>query len=52
VERLAEPALIINNRLTREFRVDPADIIQIRPATGLERDLLGFPSAQVIIITR
>jgi hypothetical protein len=52
VERLPEPALVINNRLSREFRVNPADIIQIRPATDLERTLLGLPSAQVVIVTR
>ncbi|MDR1273924.1 MAG: hypothetical protein LBK12_05175, partial [Odoribacteraceae bacterium] len=52
VERLAEPALVINNHLARDFRVNPADIIQIRPATDLERALLGLPSVQVIIVTR
>ena len=50
-EKLEEPALIINNRLTRSFNIDPVQIIQIRPASELERQLLGAPSAQVIIVT-
>ena len=47
-EKLEEPALIINNRLTRSFNIDPVQIIQIRPASELERQLLGAPSAQVL----
>lgn len=50
-EKLEEPALIINNRLTKSFNIDPIQIIQIRPASELERQLLGAPSAQVIIVT-
>ena len=50
-EKLEEPALIINNRLTRSFNIDPVQIIQIRPASELERQLFGAPSAQVIIVT-
>lgn len=50
-EKLEEPALIINNRLTRSFNIDPVQIIQIRPVSELERQLLGAPSAQVIIVT-
>ena len=50
-EKLEEPALVINNRLTRSFNIDPVQIIQIRPASELERQLLGAPSAQVIIVT-
>lgn len=50
-EKLSEPALIINNRLTRNFDIDPTQIIQIRPASELERQLLGASSAQVIIVT-
>lgn len=51
-EKLTEPALIINDKLTYNFSIDPADIIQIRPATELEKSLLQIPSAQTIIVTR
>jgi hypothetical protein len=51
VERLAQPALLVNGRLTRDFLLDPSSIVQIRPVTDLERALLSRPSAQVIIIT-
>ena len=50
-EKLEEPALLINNRLTRQFNIDPLQIIQIRPASELERQLFSAPSAQVIIVT-
>lgn len=50
-EKLSEPSLLVNNRLTRTFNVDPMQIIQIRPATDIERKILNAPSAQVVIIT-
>lgn len=49
--KLSEPSLVINNRLTRDFGIDPVQIIQIRPATDLERQILRAPEAQVIIVT-
>jgi hypothetical protein len=52
IDKLPAPALLINNRPSRDFRVDPADIIQVRPATDLERALCGFSSVQVVIVTR
>ncbi|MDR0766747.1 MAG: DUF4252 domain-containing protein [Odoribacteraceae bacterium] len=52
VDKLPAPVLLVNNRPTREFRVDPASILQVRPATDLERALFGFSSIQVIIVTR
>ncbi|WP_018337615.1 MULTISPECIES: DUF4252 domain-containing protein [Butyricimonas] len=50
-EKLSEPSLLVNNRLKRAFNVDPMQIIQIRPATDIERKILNAPSAQVVIIT-
>ena len=50
IDKLDEPILIINNRLTRNLDINPADIIQIRPITEIESKILGYPSAQVIII--
>ncbi|MBC5619856.1 MULTISPECIES: DUF4252 domain-containing protein [Butyricimonas] len=50
-EKLSEPSLLVNNRLTRTFNVDPMQIIQIRPATESERKILNAPSAQVVIVT-
>lgn len=50
-EKLEEPALLVNNRLTREFTVDPSQIIQIRPVTEAERKLFRVPDAQVAIVT-
>ncbi|MDR2130332.1 MAG: DUF4252 domain-containing protein [Odoribacteraceae bacterium] len=52
IAKLPAPVLLVNNRPTRDFRVNPSDIIQIRPATALERALFGFPSIEVIIVTR
>ena len=51
VEKLDEPAILLDNRLTRDFAVDPARIVQIRPATDAERRLFQVPSAQVVIVT-
>lgn len=50
-EKLSDPSLLVNNRLTRNFNVDPMLIIQIRPATEIERKILNAPSAQVVIVT-
>ena len=50
-EKLSDPSLLVNNRLTRSFNIDPMLIIQIRPATEIERKILNAPSAQVIIVT-
>lgn len=50
-EKLSDPSLLVNNRLTRIFNVDPMLIIQIRPATEIERKILNAPSAQVVIVT-
>lgn len=50
-EKLSDPSLLVNNRLTRSFNVDPMQIIQIRPATEIERKILNAPSAQVVIVT-
>lgn len=50
-EKLSEPSLLVNNRLTQRFDIDPMDIVQIRPATESERKILGAPSAQVVIVT-
>lgn len=50
-EKLSDPSLLVNNRLTRSFNIDPMLIIQIRPATEIERKILNAPSAQVVIVT-
>ena len=50
LERLPAPALLVNNRPAREPVGDPARILQIRPATGLERLLFSIPSLEVIIV--
>lgn len=51
VEKLEEPAILLNNELTRDFSLDPSQIVQIRPVTEAERRLFRVPSAQVVIIT-
>lgn len=52
VEKLSEPMIIVNNRLTRRFNVDPLDIIQIRPVSEVETRVLGYPAGGVVIVTR
>ena len=51
MEKLEEPAILLNNELTRDFSLDPSRIVQIRPVTEAERRLFRVPSAQVVIIT-
>ena len=51
VEKLEEPSILLNNELTRDFSIDPSQIIQIRPVTEAERRLFRVPSAQVAIVT-
>ncbi|WP_294142681.1 DUF4252 domain-containing protein [uncultured Sanguibacteroides sp.] len=50
LDKLNEPILIINNQLTGNLDINPADIIQIRPITESESKILGYPSAKVIIV--
>ncbi|MDR2413629.1 MAG: DUF4252 domain-containing protein [Odoribacteraceae bacterium] len=52
LEMLPPPVLLINNIPTKTFNINPSDILQIRPASQLERDLFNTPTIQVIIITR
>lgn len=52
VDKLADPALLVDGRLARYLDVDPSRLVQIRPATDAERRLLGLPNLQAVLVTK
>lgn len=52
LDKAAEPLLVIDGRLSSGFNLDPADILQIRPVSQLEKEIGYYPQAEVIINTK
>lgn len=52
LEKTAKPILVIDGRLSAALDINPADILQIRPVSQIEREAGYYPDAEVIINTR
>lgn len=51
-EKMKEPLLVIDGRLTDRFDIDPSEILQIRPISPIEKEVGYYPNAEVIIYTK
>lgn len=52
LDKAQEPLLVIDGRLAASFDIDPADILQIRPISQIEKEVGYYPNAAVIINTK
>ncbi|MDE6452105.1 MAG: hypothetical protein K2L23_07460, partial [Odoribacter sp.] len=52
LDKLRTPILVIDGRLSAALDINPADILQIRPVSQIEREAGYYPDAEVIINTR
>lgn len=52
LDKARNPLLVIDGRLSVSFDIDPADILQIRPLSQLEKEVGYYPEAGVVINTK
>ena len=52
LNKMENPLLVINGRLSETFDIDPASILQIRPLSQVEKEVGYYPHAEVIINTK
>ncbi len=52
LDKVEEPLLVIDGRLSRRFDIDPSTILQIRPISAIEKEVGYYPNAAVIINTK
>lgn len=52
LNKIKDPILVINGRLSDKFDTEPADILQIRPLSQKEKESGYYPNAEVVINTR
>lgn len=52
LNKIKEPLLVINGRLSDKFDLEPADILQIRPLSPKEKEAGYYPTAEVVINTK
>lgn len=52
LDKAQDPLLVIDGRLAASFDIDPADILQIRPISQIEKEVGYYPNAAVIINTK
>lgn len=52
LEKMKEPLLLIDGRLSDHFDIDPGKIRQIRPLSPIEKETGNYPNAEVIINTK
>lgn len=52
LDKATNPLLVIDGRLSSTFNIDPADILQIRPISQIEKEVGYYPNAEVIVNTK
>lgn len=52
LDKVQQPLLVIDGRLSAGFDIDPSDILQIRPISQIEKEVGYYPNAEVIINTK
>lgn len=52
LDKAQDPLLVIDGRLAASFDINPADILQIRPISQIEKEVGYYPNAAVIINTK
>lgn len=52
LDKMQEPLLVIDGRLSSQLEIDPADILQIRPVSPIEKEVGYYPNAEVVINTK
>ncbi len=52
LDKVQQPLLVIDGRLSSGFDIDPSAILQIRPISQIEKEVGYYPNAEVIINTK
>lgn len=52
LDKVQQPLLVIDGRLSAGFDIDPSAILQIRPISQIEKEVGYYPNAEVIINTK
>lgn len=52
LDKMEEPLLVIDGRLSSDLDIEPSSILQIRPVSQMEKEVGYYPHAEVIINTK